>query len=330
MARCVYQAPSVLLDGLDEDNAQTIANMLAKTGLEVVAAPSDAAIDEGGPDLELAVHVTDPSRFREVAAELSRFLGCDTARVVELLCGTPAVVLGQVSSATAKALTERLAPLSAEVDVSEVATARYDVFVDESAPGLRARIASIVRDGGVEVMREGPLVALGVPRTLARRLWASIGSEPKWRLLDQAFARFDLVLERAPETPEADAAIVAVSGMPASLLPKVRKRLPIVLCEAIPSGQLAPALEQLAAAAVEVSAKLVTLETFDVVVSEASDIAAAVDVITRILSRDRSEVVLALRHLPARLPAAAALVRARWLVHELSLIGARASLEARG
>jgi len=329
VARCVYQAPQVLLDGLDEANARTIAELLGGTGLEVEVASSDVALQAGGPDLELAVHVSDPARFREIAAELARFLGCEVARAVELLCATPPVVLGQVSRATARALVERLTPLGAEVDVSEVSSGRYDVFVDETAPTLRARIAALLTASGCEVAPEGPLVALGISREDAGRLWKRVGQEPKWRLLDQAFARFDLVLEAAPDTDEAVRAIVEVSGMPAGLVPKVRARLPVVLCEALPASKVRDALERLSAAEVVVSAKLITLTLWDVVVSEARDVAAATEVVTRILGRDRGEVLAGLRRLPARFVAAAPLVRARWLVHELEQAGAHATLEAR-
>lgn len=329
IARCLYQAPAVLLDALPESEANAVAELLSKTGLEVEVAQRGAPLESGGPDFELAVHVREPERFRAIAMELARFLGCDPARAVKLLCSSPAVVLGQVSAATVEALATRLAPLGAEVDASRSVEAAYDVFVDADGREYRTRLERQLRDEGVEIIPEGPVVALGVPRSVAEKLWTRIGASPKWRLIDRAFQRFDVVLESAPDSEEASNAIVEVTGMPPSLVPKVRARTPIVLLSAARLNEVDAALATLGRAGAQVAARLVTLARWDVVLSAVSDVNAAAEVLGRVLDRDPKPLNRTLRSLPARIDAPVGLVQGQWILEELAAVGARAALEAR-
>jgi uncharacterized protein with GYD domain len=329
LARCLYQAPAVLLDGLAEDQARSIGDLLAGTGLEVEVAGPGERVEEGGPELELAVHVGDPARFRDVAAELARFLGCAVPRAVSLLCARPPVVLGRVSRATAEALRARLEPLGAEVDASHTATAVYDVYVNPDAGELRHRLARLLKDAGAEVVREGPLVAYGVPRATAETLWSRIGADARWQLLDRAFQRMDVVMEQAAAGPEAAEAIVEVTGMPPALVSRVCASAPVVLCDAVPAARAAAALSRLADAGVAAAARLVTLESWDVVVHSADDPRRAAEVISTVLETEAGPVALALRRLPARVGTPVGLTRGRWLLHELAAVGTRAVLEDR-
>lgn len=329
LARCLYQAPAVLLDGLVDTQAQTIRDLLARTGLDVEVADSSQPVQEGGPEYELAVHVTDPARFRETAAEIARFIGCPPARAVELLCASPPVVLGQVSAATAQALADRMRPLGAEVDMSRVADARYDVFVSEGEADLRRRIVRQLQAAGVQAQPEGPLVALGIDRTAAELLWSRVGAGPHWRLVDQSLQRFDVVLDDAPDTDDAAQALAEVSGMPLTLVAKVRAAVPLVLLELVPGPRASQVLARLAQAGVTATARLVTMLSWDVVVREARDPAAAAGVLASILGQERRLMELALHRLPARIDAPLNLARGRWLAHELAGVGAQAVLEER-
>lgn len=329
LAHCLYRAPAVLLDGLGEPQARTICGMLEQTGLSVEVTGVDEPLTEGGADHDLAVHVADPAKFREVAAAVAAFVGCEPKRAVELLCGSPPLVLGQVSEATAKVLAERLRPLGAEVDVSRTSDARYDVFVQAPEGDLRRRIARQLSSAGFRTEPAGPIVALGIERGAAEALWSRVGAGEHWRLVDRALQRFDIQICALPETEAAALALVTLSGMPRELLPKLRKRLPVVLLESLRHEAASAALEQLTQAGVEATARLVTLLAWDVVVREAADAGAAGAVLASILGKERRLMELALGRLPARLGVSVSLGRGRWLVHELAAVGARAVLEER-
>lgn len=325
IVRSIYQAPSVLLDGLGTEQAQAIGGILADSGLDVAIATIDERVEPGGPDFEVAVHVEDPARFRAVAVEVARFLGCELPRAVRLLFGTPAVILGSVSAATVEALRSRLEPLGAEVDASRVRDAIYDVFVDAEAHSMRTRIERMLADAGIPITNEGPLCALDVPRSAADMLFAKLGADSSWRLLDHAFARFDVVLESAPDTAAAHEAIVAVSGMPESLVAKVLGRLPVVLASARPGPQAVEALARLAQTGAKASAQLVTLTRYDLIVERITDRTAALAVLEPLVEGASER----LARLPGRLSGPFGRLEAAWIAHELHRVGAPTRLEER-
>jgi hypothetical protein len=322
--RSVYQAPAVLLGGLSEEQARSIGGALAKSGLEIQVVSNDESIELGGPDFEVSVHVEDPRRLRAIAAEVARFLGCAPQRALLLLCGSPAVILGRVSEATVVALRARLEPLGAKVDASRTRDAVFDVFVDEHGQDLRMRIGRLLQEAGVATVAAGPLFAVGIPRALGETLYARIGEDPRWRLLDHAFQRFDVVLEAAQDSPTMREAIVEVSGMPETLVPKVLARLPVVLASGRSGAEAGIALARLAEAGGKASADLISLARYDLVLESVVDRRATMAIL--------GEVLEAVDELPTRLPlriGSLPRVKARWLVHELGTIGSRARMEER-
>jgi hypothetical protein len=330
VVRCVYQAPSVLLSGLPQEQAQTLCDLLARTGLDVGVDPADAPLAGGGPDYDVAVHVGDPARFREVAAAISAFVGCPLARAVEMLCASPAVVLGQVSFNTVQALADRLAPLGAAVDASRIQDARYDLFVDAGQPDLRQRLRRELAAFDVECQPEGPLLAAGLDRAAAQVLWQRHGSRGEaWRLLDQALQRFDIWLDAPAVGEAAVAALVSATGMPAALVDRVNSRLPFLLSDALPGAATGEMLLALHQAGVVASAKMVTLARWDLRLLSVADARAAALVLGRVGGLAEVKAVLALQRLPARLDLALTLARGRWLEAELSSIGCRCELEPR-
>lgn len=329
LARCVYQAPSVLLDGLPDGEATAIRDLLLRTGLDVTVAAANETPALGGPEYEVAVHVGDAARFREVAAELARFIGCTPARAVELLCASPAIVLAQVSLSTVQALGDRLAPLGAQLDASRLAEARYDLFVDAADAELRQRLLRELRAADIECHAEGPLLASGVDRAFVTALWRRHGGRSGWRLLDQALQRYDLWLDAPVAEGPATEALLACTGMPRALLPRVHAALPFLLVDCAPATQAREALWTLHQAGVLASARLVTLSTWDVSLTAVPDPRAAATVLVRVGRLDEAGLAPLLMRTPARLKAGLTLPRARWLVAELAAVGCVAELEPR-
>lgn len=330
VARCVYQAPAVLLGNLSEEQARTLCQLLQPTGLEVGVDSMDAPLQPGGPDYEVAVHLNDASRFREVAATLAAFVGCPLPRAVEMLCASPAVVLGQVSCSTVQALAERLAPLDAQVDASRVADARYDLFIDDGQADLRTRLQRTLAGFDVPSQPDGPLLASGLSRAAAQALWQRhSGQGAAWRLLDQAMQRFDLWLEAPAVEPAAVQAIVLASGMPRHLVDRANAQLPFLLVDAVPGAQARETLLALHQAGVQASARLVTLARFDLSLHSVANARGAAQVLAQVGGVKEDQAAQALLRTPSRLPVALTLARGRWLQHELSAVGCRAELEPR-
>lgn len=329
LARCVYQAPAVLLNGIERQEADTLCEVLARTGLEVSVDDVDRPLIVGGPEYEVSIHIEDNARFRDTASELARFIGCTPARAVELLCASPAIVLGQVSWSTVQALRARMENLGARLDVSKVAEARYDVFIDAQQEHLRQRLQHELAKRGAECFKEGPLLASNINREVANSLWQRSGSQKGWCLLDQAFQRFDIWLEESAISQGAEDAIVACTGMPKELIPRVNAALPFLLLESIASADASAALASLNEAGVRAAARLITLVKWDLDVHSVQDPRAAIQIIHRISGKDDAAFLNAISRPPAKLKVGFTLARARWLVSELAAVGCRTELASR-
>jgi hypothetical protein len=325
----LYQAPSILLDEISPELGHRIAQVLREAGLEVAIEPGDAPFEAGVGDREVALHVSDPSRFRAAIVEVAAFLGCAPARATQLLWQSPAVLVGRVSEATVAALRQRLEPLGVELDVSTPDTARYDVLVADTSPGVRARVIAALRAEGLTVEAAGPLAALGITRAQADAVWRRLDRGVPVRLLDHAFQRFDVRLDAAPDTPVVRERLVQATGMPASVAVRVLQRLPVVLHQGIRHAEVPARLQALAEVGARATAHLVTFQSFDVVVEHVADLPATAAAIASLVEAPIDELAPELRRLPLRLPGPFSALRARCLRHELHAVGARVRLEER-
>lgn len=329
LARCVYQAPAVLLDGIERKDADTLCEILARSGLEVSVDDIESPFTVGGPEYEVAIHVEVNAGFRDIAAELARFIGSTPARAVELLCASPAIVLGQVSWSTVQALRARMEKLGAQLDVSKVAEAHYDVFIDAQQEPLRHRLQRELSKRGVDCIKEGPLLASGINREVANALWQRSGSQKGWCLLDQAFQRFDIWLEEPAQSEQAIAAIINCTGMPAELISRVNAALPFLLLESVASTEASAILASLNESGVRAVAQLITLVKWDLNVQSVQDPRAAIQIIHRIAGKDDATLLHSLSRPPAKISVGFTLARARWLVAELAAVGCRTELVSR-
>lgn len=325
----LYQAPSVLVEDLTEEIAEGLCRILDDAGLRTRALPADAPVEAGAGDREVALWLADPMRLREVVAELARFLGADAATAARILWSSPSAALGNVSAATVEALRERLEPLGVELDVSVYDEAVYDLFVGECSAAERTVAASLLKDLGVEVAPEGPLLAMGLDRTRALAAWQRLEKRAPVHMLAQDFQRFDVRLDAAPTSPEVRALLLAQTGMPEAVADKALERLPLVLHQGVRHARLGELLAAWAALGAEATAHLVTFQSFDLMVDKASDHGAAVDLVQALTGRDKAEVSRAMARLPARVPGPFTAPRARWMRTELKRAGVRARMELR-
>lgn len=325
----LYQAPAILLDGISPELGDNLARLLGDAGLDVTVERSDAPFIAGVGDREIATHVTDPSRFREVVVEIAKFLGCAPARATQLLWQSPAILVGRVSEATVLALRERLEPLGVVLDVSTAETACYDVLLASDVPGARARVLAALRAEGIDVETKGPIAAFGLDRAQADAVWKRLDRGVPVRMLDRAFQRFDVRLDAAPATEAVRALLVASTGMPERVAERVLGNLPVVLHQGIVFAEVEPRLAALAAVGARASAHLVTFQTFDVVVEHTTDRAVTAAAAAELTEQPVAELDAAMRRLPLRLDGPFTSLRARCLRHELQATGARIRLEER-
>lgn len=327
IAARLFRAPAVLASGLPADVAEALAGVLRESGLELAVEPDDAPLPQPGPRYDVAFYLRDGGNFRGVARELSRVLGCTLGEAAALLCATPPTVLGAVSAATVDALRERFTPLSVEVEASNPATALYDIFLASEDAGGLATVRAVLSALGLEPGTP-PLMASGLTQAKAQQAWRELGSRGLVRVVDQAFQRFELSLLAAPSTPGFAELLTRETGMPATLVPKVLSRLPVVLYSGLGRSELEARSAPLRDAGAQLRAPLISFRSLLLKLEHAPDPAAVGELLASVLGVPAGEVRTALSRLPHTFSTPLGDTRARWLLAELRTHGARASLES--
>lgn len=324
LAARLFRAPAVLAGGLPEELARSLSEVLGNAGLRVVVEPDDAPLPPpAARTYDVALYLRDGGRFREVCTELAAVLGCPLTDAAAALCATPPTVLGSVSQATVDALQARFAPLGAEVDASHPPTARYDVFATDTVS--LAVVRSVLEAQGV-TPAEAPLVARDLSHEQAERVWRELGPRGGVRLLDHAFQRFDVSLLSAPADAGFTELLVRETGMPPALVPKVLKRLPVVLHTGLSRADVVARTAPLEAAGAKLAVQLINFRSFRLTVEDSKEPAVAADLLSTALGLPANEARTALSRLPHTFQPAVGDTRARWLVAELRARGTRTSL----
>ncbi|ATG50809.1 hypothetical protein CFK38_04165 [Brachybacterium vulturis] len=256
MVRAFYQSPATLVDGIDEPLACALSDVLASLGCEVQVAEQDAPAPRTGPLLDVAVRVTDESRFERIAAAASTFLGCADDEARRLLLASPPVLVGQVSAATVEALQRRLGD-GAEVITSDPSIARYDLLLGDCPAPSRSRLLSDLRAQGHDPAASGPWLLRDLTGTEAHDIWSTHQRIPSLRITNQDFYRFELVLDGGRPDEDGLAALLA-TGVPADVVPQLFDSLPIIVADELPDTEVKRLLSLLTAAGLEAHATLAT------------------------------------------------------------------------
>jgi hypothetical protein len=333
IAALLFQAPSVLLTGLEPTQADGIVQLLRDAGLECEVLTSDEAIDDGVGDHEVALSVRDVQHVPAILLEVVKLLGVDVATARTLVCSAPAVLLGGISRATVDALRTRFAALGADLDASRTPEARFDLFLGECPPAVRDRavdrLRSVAGAAAVSVSPAGPVVAPGLDHATAARVWQGLrASDVPARIVNRAFARYDVVLHAAADSPALRAHLTARAGMPDKVVPRVLASLPVVIHRNLSHADLEAALAELVDAGATAVAEPLAFQRFNLTLGDVREPRPLIPVISAIAGIDEAAALTALRARPARLTGQFPPLQARWLQHELRRVGCDARLEA--
>lgn len=346
IAALLFQAPSEILAGLDQPRAEAIAGLLRETGLDCAVIDNGERVDEGRGDYEVALSVRDVARMPALLVEVVRLLGVDAVTARGIICRAPALLLGGISEATVKALRARFDALGADIDASRPAEARFDAFLGECPAAVRdralARLRAIV--GPLELSVTGgpgaaasapasapstPVAVLGLDHAAAERVWRELRqSNVPVHIVNRDFARYDVMLQAAPDTEDVRRHLTERAGIPAGVVPRVLASLPVVVHRALPHAELEDVLAELTRAGARAVAEPLAFQRFAVALGEVRDARALVPVLGLIAGMDEAAATAALRARPARIAGPFPAVQARWLQHELRQAGASARMEA--
>lgn len=332
IAALLFQAPSVLLAGLERAQAEGIARLLGETGLDCSVLDPDAVITEGMGDHEVALSVRDVAHIPGVLVEVVRLLGVDVATARSLICSSPAVLLGGISIATVEALRARFDALGADLDASRSADARFDLFLGDGPAAIRDRAIDRLRAAVGPLPAapaSGPLVVSGLDHATAARVWRELRqSDVPARIVNREFSRYDVVLQAAADNEALRRHLTVRAGMPAAVVPRVLGKLPVVIHRGLRHAALEMVVAELAEAGAAAIVEPLAFQRFNIALGEVREPRPLVPVITAIAGMDEVATLTALRARPARLAGLFPPLQARWLQHELRRAGVEARLEA--
>lgn len=256
----IYRAPSVLVDDVDTDTADRLVGLLSEIGLEVIAEPSSDPPPPPSHLYDVSVYVRDERRVKQIAESVAEFVGATDEDALGLLRKPTGVVVGAVSEASVHSLVKRLG------DGVDVAWARpedstFSVLVSPESEIIRRRVIDDLARVGIEVTAESGLVARGLAYTAVRDVWQRHGGSQAVQVVNEAFLRFDVVLDRADA---ADAAVGKtlhrLAGVPEDLTDDVVAAAPITLNAAVRSDHIEDLLRQYHEAGMVVHASMVNFQ----------------------------------------------------------------------
>lgn len=312
--RAIYRAPVVLASAMSRPVADKLYTLLSDLGFQIRMTDSPSADVLPEPLLlDVALHVEDPIQTLPVAAELAQFCGVEISEALRLITDPPGIVLGGVTRATVDALQRRVGKLGVTLTASDPLTSRFDLF----AAGLPATVAAQLRreltDAGHPLPTGEALIATDLPHSLADRLWRKYGRSGEVRMIDQAFLRFDLVLDGllpgATARDDHAALLTGMFGMPPELFDTVMAQPPITLATDLAYGAFEEPLVQLGAAGLSARAVLSTFTPIALEIESAQDTQAVASELA-MLGLIEGAVTLPFVT-PAMTPALARMARAR-------------------
>jgi ribosomal protein L7/L12 len=328
----LFQAPSLLFKNLSLDIASEAVRVLKGAGVECEVRHKDEPFVAGDSDHEVALVIHEIDKMSALLESVMRLLGVSVGQAKQMICNTPAVLVGRISAATTEALKRRFAPLGVELDVSRSQEDVFDAFIGETTPAIRAQAKQLAMTQQIQVFsgnESGPVFAMNMTREEAERLFAATNrAKYPISVVNRSFQRFDVRLERAMPSPELTALLVETAKMPERIVPKVLARLPIITHSNVSSSRMQEIVQGITELGGVASGQLLSFQTFGLTIDKVGDAPVSSMILRGIggLSKESAENALSRTH---RVDGPLTSTLARWLQHELKQAGTSSKVVAR-
>ena len=259
----LYRAPSVLVDGIDETLANRMSSLLDDIGYETEVQQESEPAPTPSELHDVAVYLHDPRKLETATCRVAAFLGISESDASQMLLTPPGVVLGSVSEATIDAFRREMAD-QVSILSSRPDKALYALFLNSEPGVVQNQILADIRKAGVERLARDGLVASEVDHDTAVALWKRHQASNQFRIVNQDFLRFDLILQKPSRDQLPGDAWIEVlekhAGVPADMADEVLAAAPIRLIESVPNAGIGDYLETFAEAGLQLRADLITFQ----------------------------------------------------------------------
>lgn len=268
MFKLIYQAPNVLFHEITDDLAEKSLEMLTALGLIAKIQDSKIELPKRTDMVDVAVYLPEAIKIGLVAGQLADFLGCDSNQALNLMLNEPSIVLGDVSIATAEALSNRI---DAEVVVSNPKKDMYFVNIKNNDSIFRKRLEKNFDDLKI-IYTKGVNIIENLSFEQSQSIWRSFNNPNDIEIKNQSFQRFEVLLEKFDLLNSSQTDFLKNEiGMPESILQEIHPNLPIILHESLNKKDLAEFVSKSKSSGLEISFNLVPSGKFNLSIDQIND-----------------------------------------------------------
>ncbi len=336
VAKCLFQAPGVLMKGLPRGKAEKLSKLLNQAGACTRVVDESYNRDSGVGEWEIALVVDRIDAITQVLSELVDLLQVQPEKAVELLCQSPAVVMGNLSEAAVAALRERFERAGAKVDASRPQQACYDLYLDPKDRSSMRRLEQQLAAAGIDAQclsestqQPSGLLALSLDwNTLQayRSEWMRHISGIK--VLNRDYARYDLVLcEQGPNPLDLVAYMHAMLGIPEAAGRRLLEALPVVVGRSLNATQQEEHIRAFTELKARARSHLLSWQCFSLRVGALGDRQQTARILRLLAGLSEAEVLRRLSGpVPLQFEGPFSDLQARWIRHELTRQGTESKI----
>ncbi len=227
--RLLYNAPTPLFTNVEPVIAKQAHDLLTQLGLEVSVQDLTQPLPPKPDSVDIGLYLPNPLCLMQVTEQLAEFMGCEQQEALNLLLSEPCIVLGDVSVATAEALSKRI---YAEVIASNPRNDLYTIKINTTNPTTLSHLKQALKIVGDEW--EAKKWVENINYTLAQTIWRRFHVDNAVQIINQNYQRYEIILD-AVDTENSNYAktLTEIVGMPTEILDDVLENLPLQLDESV-------------------------------------------------------------------------------------------------
>jgi hypothetical protein len=274
VVNCLYKAPAILVDKVEQQLATQLTRLLTDIGYDAKVVAQDELSKQASPPLfDIAVYLKDAQQFAAAVKKISGFIGLGEEDASRMLLSPPGVVLGSVSQASVDAFKRYVGDL-VDIIAAPQTDARYDLFLGECADIVKNRLLEDLQKNNVMILAQSGLIASGLDSQQINIIWNRHKTNSNLRVVNQAFLRFDLVLQplSSPLTSTQIRFLNQLAEIPEEYIADVVASAPVTLLESVSAKKTADCLETFHSIGLEVNAELISFQTLGLRIVDAIDI----------------------------------------------------------
>lgn len=323
----IYNAPTVLIDEVDESIATQMISMLVSIGFVAEVQSINAPPPVAAELYDVAIYLEDARKLHHAVKKLSEFVGINEADASHMILSPPGIVLGSVSQVTVQALSDQM---GSEISVlsSPANTALHSLYIKkEATAAVYNRIVEDIKHAGYSINDQADPITTNIDHLTAKNLWQRYQATGMLQIINQDFIRFDLVLQKnqaySSLNPEQIKVLKSLANIPAEIAVDVVNSAPITLMESIPNTKIDKHIQAFSEVGLDVTASMITFQLLSLAVLHVTDNKNFAHVLQ---SFDLHQEGQALPATPFQIPAAIPELQARVIRAALEDTGAEVDL----